>query len=288
MRFWKGLFDRKKRAHKLAPSHVSGISKDYQRVDPLRIGQGSDIGKARQTNEDTFLVLKSLVRTEPELLPVGLLIVADGMGGHSRGEEASSLATRVAASVIAREILLPVLAKQGSDIGNRPIHEILIEATMSANLAVSEMESDAGTTLTLALVLGHSSYVAHVGDTRAYYLDDNTLKQITQDHSLVNRLVELGQISSEEAHKHPQRSFLYRAVGQGSELKVDTHFQPLKDDSHLILCSDGLWNAVSEEEILDVIRSSPSPQEACNMLIGLANECGGEDNITVVVARINY
>jgi serine/threonine protein phosphatase PrpC len=76
-------------------------------------------------------------------------------------------------------------------------------------------------------------------------------------------------------------------VGQGSELKVDTYFQPLKDDSHLILCSDGLWNAVSEEEIVYVIRSSPSPQEACNMLIGLANECGGEDNITVVVARIN-
>jgi serine/threonine protein phosphatase PrpC len=288
MPLWNKLFDRKKRKQRSAPELEARIPKGHQGVDPFQIGQGSDIGRARQANEDAFLSLKSFIRTDTGFLPISLFIVADGMGGHSQGEEASSLATRVVAGVIVRDILLPVLTSRDSDIANRPIHEILIEAIMSANQEISEMESDAGTTLTSALVLGHSAYVAHVGDTRAYYLDDNGLKQITQDHSLVNRLVQLGQISTEEAQQHPQRNFLYRAVGQGPELKVDTYFQPLKNDSHLILCSDGLWNPVPEEEIVHTIRTSSSPQEACNRLIDRANDYGGEDNITVVMARIDY
>jgi serine/threonine protein phosphatase PrpC len=288
MRFWNKLFDRKKKSQKATPGPEAKISKDYRQVDPFQIGQGSDIGRARQANEDAFLTLKSFIRTEDELLPVSLFIVADGMGGHSKGEEASCLATKVAAGVVVRDILLPVLTRQDSHMPGRPIHEILVEATVSANEAVSELESDAGTTLTSALVLGHSAYVAHVGDTRAYYLDDNGLKQITQDHSLVNRLVQLGQISVQEAQRHPQRNFLYRAVGQGPELKVDTYFQPLKNDSLVILCTDGLWNTVSDEELVDVVRNSSSAQEACNRLIDRANEYGAEDNITVVLARINY
>lgn len=288
MRLWNKLFDTKKRIQQLGLGDRARISKDSRRADPLQIGQGSDIGKARQNNEDAFLVLKSLTGIGRELLPVGLFIVADGMGGHLEGEEASSLATRVAAGVIVEEILLPVLTSQELDIANRPVHEILTEATMFANQAVSDMQSDAGTTLTLALILGHSAYMAHVGDTRVYYLDDDGLRQITQDHSLVNRLVELGQISAQEAQQHPQRNYLYRALGQGPELKVDTYFQSLKDDSSLILCSDGLWNAVTEKKIVDVIRSSSSPQEACNRLIDRANECGGEDNITIVLAKVNY
>lgn len=288
MRLWNKLFDTKKRIQQLGLGDRARISKDSRRADPLQIGQGSDIGKARQNNEDAFLVLKSLTGIGRELLPVGLFIVADGMGGHLEGEEASSLATRVAAGVIVEEILLPVLTSQELDIANRPVHEILTEATMFANQAVSDMQSDAGTTLTLALVLGHSAYMAHVGDTRVYYLDNDGLQQITQDHSLVNRLVELGQISAQEAQQHPQRNYLYRALGQGPELKVDTYFQSLKDDSSLILCSDGLWNAVTEKQIVDVIRSSSSPQEACNRLIDRANECGGEDNITIVLAKVNY
>jgi serine/threonine protein phosphatase PrpC len=288
MHFWNKLFDRRKRTQEPATDHEARTPNGYQGVDPFQIGQGSDIGQTRQANEDAFLTLKSFIRTDTGLLPISLFTVADGMGGHSKGEEASSLATKIVAGVIVRDILLPVLTSRDSDIAHRPIHEILIEAIMSANQAISDMESDAGTTLTSALVLGHSAYVAHVGDTRAYYLNDNGLKQITQDHSLVNRLVQLGQISAREAQRHPQRNFLYRAVGQGPELGVDTYFQPLKKDSHLILCSDGLWNPVPEEEIVHTIRTSSSPQEACNRLIDRANDYGGEDNITVVMARIDY
>jgi serine/threonine protein phosphatase PrpC len=286
MRLWRKLSAEGNGTNKLVPRHKVTMSKDYQGIDSLQIGQGTDIGNAREANEDAYLVLKTL--TKPGLFPVGLLIVADGMGGHLEGEEASSLATKVSGGVVLREILLPALTSHESEIANRPIHEILTEAILSANQAVIEMESDAGTTLTVALVLGQSAYVAHVGDTRAYYLDDDGLQRITHDHSLVNRLVELGQISAQEAQQHPQRNFLYRALGQGPDVRADTYFQRLSDDSYLILCSDGLWNAVPEEEMVDVIRNSSSPQQACNRLIERANENGGDDNITILLARINY
>ena len=259
-----------------------------QRVNPLEIGQGTDIGKEREVNEDAFLTLKSLIGTDPEPLPLGLLVVADGMGGHVKGKEASSVAIRVTGGVIVRRILLPLLSSQATDVGSHPIQEVLTEATFSANEAVSKIGDDAGTTLTAVLVVGHSAYVSHIGDTRVYYLNDGELRQITQDHSVVTRLVQLGQISAQEALEHPQRNFLYRAVGQDSELEVDTHFQRVVEGSHLLVCSDGLWNQVSEQEILEVIGRSSSPQEACNRLIERANDGGGEDNITLLLARINY
>ncbi|NIN68218.1 MAG: SpoIIE family protein phosphatase [Anaerolineae bacterium] len=288
MSFWDKLLG--KRGSKREPTlpERATAPQPSQKADPLEIGQGTHIGRTREANEDTFLTLKSVIGDEADPLAVALLIVADGMGGHMKGQEASSLAIRVAGEVIVREALLPVLSRRASEIAIRPIHEILTEAAVSANQAVGEMESDAGTTLTCALVLGHSAYVAHVGDTRVYYLDDDGLQQITQDHSLVNRLTELGQISAQEAQHHPQRNFLYRALGQGHDLKVDTYSRRLETGSHLILCSDGLWSAVSDEEIVDVIGISCCPQEACNELIARANDHGGEDNITMILAKINY
>jgi protein phosphatase len=205
-----------------------------------------------------------------------------------KGQEASSTAIRVSSSVIVREILLPLLSSERTVAASRPVQEVLTEAIAAANRAISQLEGDPGTTLTSALVMGHSAYVAHVGDTRVYYLHQGELRQITQDHSLVERLVELGQISAAEAQDHPQRSTLYRAVGQGAELDVDTYFLRLQEDSYLLLCSDGLWNQVPEKEMVEVIGDSLSPQEACGRLIDRANDRGGEDNITLVVARVNY
>jgi serine/threonine protein phosphatase PrpC len=286
--FWDKLLGRRGRKRESTLPERATAPRPGQKADPLEIGQATDIGRTREANEDTFLTLKSVIGDESEPVAVALLIVADGMGGHMKGQEASSLAIRVAGEVIVRDVWLPVLSRRASEIAIRPIHEILTEAAVSANQAVAQMESDAGTTLTCVLVLGRSAYVAHVGDTRLYYLNDDGLHQITQDHSLVNRLAELGQISVQEAQHHPQRNFLYRAIGQGHELKVDTYSRRLETGSHLILCSDGLWGAVSEEEIVDVIRISSSPQEACNELIARANDHGGEDNITMILAKINY
>lgn len=282
------LFRRSGRKDEHSPARAVETAGKGQRVSPLEIGQATDIGKARELNEDAFFTLKLLIGTDSQPVPLALLVVADGMGGHAGGKEASSVGIRVASGVILREVLLPMLNNTPAEVASRPIQEILSEAISSANEAVSRIEADAGTTLTSALIVGHSAYMAHVGDSRAYYLDQGELRQITQDHSLVNRLVQLGQISTQEAQSHPQRNFLYRAVGQGPELEIDTYLQRLAKGSCLVLCSDGLWNQVTEQEIAEMIEGSSSSQEACDRLTERAIDRGGEDNITIVVARINY
>jgi serine/threonine protein phosphatase PrpC len=287
MGMWDRLLRRARKKERDSRDRERPAPDGHRRADPLEIAQGTDIGKIRKANEDAFLTVKSVIATDSEPLAVGLLMIADGMGGHAGGREASSRAIRVASGILTREILLPSLESPNS-VTSRPIQEILSEATMSANEAISRTGGDAGTTLASVIVIGHSAYVAHVGDTRVYYLNGRQLQRITQDHSLVTRLVELGQISPEEARHHPQRNFLYRAVGQGPELTVDTYFQRLAESSYLLLCSDGLWNQVSDEEMVEVIENTPSLQEACNLLIDRANTRGGEDNITVVLARVNY
>jgi serine/threonine protein phosphatase PrpC len=288
MGLWNRLFRRlpSKSQHRAARDTETAVTKE--RANPFDIGQASDIGNTREANEDAFFTFQAVGSMDAQPAPLALLMVADGMGGHVRGKEASSVATRVASGVILREVFLPMLGSRPAGPTSRPVHEILDEAISSANEAVSEIEGDTGTTLTSALIVGRSAYLAHVGDSRAYYLDRGELHQVTQDHSLVNRLVQLGQISADEAHNHPQRNYLYRAVGQGAELQTDTYLQRLAQGSLLILCTDGLWNEVTEQEIVDVVGTSASCQEAANRLTDRANDHGGEDNITVLIARINY
>jgi len=250
----------------------------------LTVAKTSDIGQARERNEDTFLVIDSTLQDDEGLMPLGLCIVADGMGGHHKGEIASSLAARVAASHLIQDILLPFLASQEQNSRLRPINEALIEAVEAANVAVYEQVPEAGTTLTVALIFGHKAYLAHVGDTRAYIFNQGTLHQITQDHSLVARLVELGQATPEEALTHAHRNVLYRAVGQAGSLEVDNYMQPLPVGSSLLLCSDGLWGMVSDEDIADVLMHALTPQKALERLIKMANQNGGDDNITAILA----
>ena len=140
-----------------------------------------------------------------------------------------------------------------------------------------------GTTLTCALVIDSRAYLAHVGDSRAYLYYNQELKQITRDHSYVDKLVELGQISAEAAAVHPQRNVLYRAVGQGDQLEIDIHLLDLPNGSRLLLCSDGLWGMLSDSIIQAMLASARSPQDACQELIAAANEAGGRDNITAIV-----
>jgi protein phosphatase len=132
-------------------------------------------------------------------------------------------------------------------------------------------------------VINSRAYLAHVGDSRAYLYYNQELRQITRDHSYVDKLVELGQISAEAAAVHPQRNVLYRAVGQGEQLEIDIHLLDLPGGSRLLLCSDGLWGMLSDNIIQAVLASAHTPQEACQELIAAANEAGGRDNITAVV-----
>lgn len=253
----------------------------------LTVAKTSDIGQVRERNEDSFLAIDVTLQNDNGLVPLGLYIVADGMGGHQKGEVASSLAAQVCARHIMQDVFLPFLSGREQDGPRRPINEALIQAVQSANVAVHQQVPEAGTTLTMALVFGHKAYVAHVGDSRAYVFNQATLRQITQDHSLVARLVELGQATPEEALTHTHRNVLYRAIGQAGSLEVDTYLQPLPVGSCLLLCSDGLWGMVSDKEIADILTYAPTPHRALEQLVATANRNGGEDNITAVLVVVD-
>lgn len=250
----------------------------------LRIGCASHVGRVRTHNEDASLVLT--VDQLGHLAPAesfGLFILADGMGGHQAGEVASLLAGRTVAQCLVADILIPYLGNAERAAAHKPIIDAMGDAIQVADKAVRDGVVGGGTTLTSVLIMGEHIYVAHVGDSRAYLLTDNGLRQITRDHSLVDRLVEMGQITPAEALYHPHRNILYRAVGQGDGLEVDTYVEPLLPHSQVLLCSDGLWGMVEDARIAAILSRNLPPQEACEMLIEAANQAGGKDNITVMV-----
>lgn len=251
----------------------------------FEIGWATDVGRMRDHNEDSALVIAAAQDGDDLRPSFGLFIVADGMGGHRAGEVASSLAARVTAHHVGRRCYLPSLVGSERDADQPALTEVLVGAVRAANDAVSQQVPGGGTTLTCALVLGSQAYVAHVGDSRAYLLNDAGLEQITHDHSLVDRLVETGQLTRDEAAVHPQRNVLYRAVGQSSALEVDTHVRRIPPGEHLLLCSDGLWDMVDGADIVALITEAPSLQEACESLVAAANEAGGRDNVTAILWR---
>jgi serine/threonine protein phosphatase PrpC len=167
------------------------------------------------------------------------------------------------------------------------LQEMMQEGVLEAHRAISKQAIGGGTTLTATLIVGDQMTIAHVGDSRAYSIHQNgNLELLTHDHSLVKRLEELGQITAEEAASHPQRNVLYRALGQGEPFDPDIVTAPMPHGGHLLICSDGLWGVVEQENILAMILTSPSPQQACVRLIEAANLAGGPDNISAIVARM--
>jgi protein phosphatase len=182
-------------------------------------------------------------------------------------------------------LYLPILINQEHDTAQPALNELLMEAVQAANRAVAEQVPGGGTTLTCALVLGPRAYIAHVGDSRAYIVTEERLEQITHDHSLVDRLVELGQLTRDEAAIHPQKNVLYRAVGQSGFLEADTPVRTIPYGGRLLLCSDGLWSQVSETDMAQIVATAPSLQVACDSLIDAAKQAGGPDNITAILVE---
>ncbi|MFQ3536356.1 MAG: Stp1/IreP family PP2C-type Ser/Thr phosphatase [Aggregatilineales bacterium] len=248
----------------------------------LLYGLNSHQGMVRNNNEDASFALLSAQQGACAMPDFGLFVVADGMGGHERGERASSLAVRVVSQHLLQDFYLKRLA--GED--DLYIGEILTKALEKANQAVAREVPDSGTTLTAAVIQGSIGYFGHVGDCRAYCVMQDGIVQLTKDHSLVQRLIDLDHLTPDEAAVHPQRNVLYRAIGQNESLEIDSFMKPLEEGSRLLLCSDGLWNLVSEERIWQVVNNSSTPQEACDRLVELANEKGGNDNITVILIQL--
>lgn len=253
----------------------------------LIYGLASDIGQIRNNNQDAVNAFFSANISAGGPPDFGLFVVADGMGGHHDGEKASAIASRVVAKHVTSTFLLPVLEEHADDDPNeRPvIGEILNEAMQKANRAIFDQIPEGGTTATAAAILGDLVHIAHVGDSRAYLITSDGIEQITRDHSLVQRLIELDQLTQEEAAVHPQRNVLYKALGQSENVEVDGVIRRLPPGSRLLLCSDGLWNQVSESVMKDIVLSAPNPQDACDKLITAANDRGGPDNITVIIIQ---
>jgi protein phosphatase len=250
------------------------------------IGVGQHVGQVRPHNEDVLLVFTGQLGGLEPMPNFGLFIVADGMGGHSLGERASGLAARTIAASALNQVLPSLLADPQADVERPLLTEVMEAAMAAANRAVVNGVPEGGTTLTGALIIGDQMVLCHVGDTRAYLLQEGHLEQLTRDHSLVQRLKELGQITDDEAAVHPQRSVLYRAVGQGEGLEVDLISRRLTPGTILLLCSDGLWSLVPDHLILETIHQAASIQAACEALVQAANEAGGPDNITAIMIQM--
>ncbi len=285
----------------------------------LTAADKSDVGKQREQNEDcAYKRIESSDEGDR-----GLFVVADGMGGYKAGEVASKLAIETISQnldsffkPIADQPTIkldvstmkespqkaPVAEENGKQktrkLTETPVafvaEEQLKTAIQQANSAIvryGEKKSSArglGSTVTAALIQNNNAYIANVGDSRTYLLRGKKLAPITRDHSLVARLVESNQIDPDEIYTHPQRNLIYRSLGAGHKtVEVDIFHETLKPDDVLLLCSDGLWEMVHQPDLLRLLSEESSPQKICDQLIDLANENGGEDNITAVVIHVN-
>jgi len=243
----------------------------------VRLGAGTDIGMTRAVNEDCYTA--ALAPNAP-FGGDALLAVADGMGGHNAGEVASEMAI----SGLRERLCLRGCARAPeavADAMRRSFEEISRDVFADPRPETRGM----GTTLTAAAIIGSRVIIAHVGDSRAYVLRGSHIQQLTTDHSVVAEPVERGVVTTEEARSHPLRNRITRAIGTKPEAQVDTRVCEIGEGDALILCSDGLTNKMSDDEIADLIRKF-DPETASRLAIETANERGGEDNITVVIARI--
>lgn len=248
-------------------------------------GVNTDIGMVRSNNQDALYAMFSVNVSAADVPDFGLFIVADGMGGHHDGEKASATASRVIGKHLVENFYLKLLNHR-EDADKPIISEVMNEAFHKANDAVAESVPEGGTTATAMVLLGDLAYFGHVGDSRAYILTSEGCEQITRDHSLVQRLIELDQLTPEEALTHPQRNVLYRALGQNEMLEVDTITRRVPAGSRIVLCSDGLWNEIPEFALQQIIHSSKTPQDASDRLIQAAKDRGGRDNITAITIQI--
>ncbi|MEN1759490.1 Stp1/IreP family PP2C-type Ser/Thr phosphatase [Anoxynatronum sibiricum] len=240
----------------------------------MRTGVCTDAGKIREINQDDYGILEN---------GYGLYIVADGMGGHQCGEVASRMAV---------EAVLEHVRKYASpDLDNVAAEGLLFEAIQRANRRIldhARLEpscSGMGTTLTALFHSPERSIVGHVGDSRAYLLRNNTLTQLTRDHSLVAELYLRGEITEAEAMNHPQKHVITRALGISDTIKTDFLSIELQTHDQVLLCTDGLTNMVSDADITLTVLQAANEQEAARNLVELANKQGGHDNITVLLVN---
>lgn len=265
----------------------------YQRALRQSPGYLTHQGKKREHNEDYVGVFQLALDQTGSAAPVGLYVVADGMGGQAAGEFASKGSVQQAFVQFINKQVLPDLQRSTRRLDTATFatpQEQLENLVQVANQLVfnanQSSNTNRGTTLTAALVIGDDAYIANVGDSRTYLLRNNQLQQITHDHSLVFSLFKAGQITEEEIYSHPRKNEIHRSIGDRAQVQVDTFSHSLLPGDKLLLCSDGLWEMVRNAPIQQILASTATPQAICDQLIRMANDNGGEDNITAIVVAL--
>ena len=235
----------------------------------------SDVGKAREINEDYFYI--SYPDDE-----VQLYILADGMGGYNGGEIASKLAVTTAKNYI--------ITNYSSSINSKEeLLELVKAASQYANMCVyekaksSEELSNMGTTLDICLIYQSRAYISHIGDSRVYRKRKDFFRKLTKDHSYVQQLVDEGKITKEESENHPKKNMLMKALGISTFIDPDVMIKGFVKGDVILMCSDGLTNMISEDEIVKIINENPT--DATKLLVQKANDMGGKDNVTAVIIR---
>ncbi|MBQ6752841.1 MAG: Stp1/IreP family PP2C-type Ser/Thr phosphatase [Clostridia bacterium] len=238
----------------------------------MRISAKTDVGKVRPNNQDSYAAGEFQNG-------VTWVVVCDGMGGYRGGNIASSAAVKT--------ISERITGSYRENMTSSSIKNLLVTSITNANFEIFDMASaneelkGMGTTVVAALITKKAIYIAHAGDSRAYLVSDGKLRQVTKDHSVVQELVDSGEITREQAMDHPQKNLITRALGVEEIVKVDFTVEDIKGDETLLICTDGLTNEVTEDEILRVLSEKPF-EEVADTLVDMANENGGNDNITAV------
>ncbi|HTM46561.1 MAG TPA: Stp1/IreP family PP2C-type Ser/Thr phosphatase [Polyangiaceae bacterium] len=253
-------------------------------MKPLRIevaGQ-TDIGRKRTHNEDSFAVFSHL----------GLYIVADGMGGHASGEVASKMAIDTMGQFFENTSQDPERTWPYKMDRSKGYEENrLVCAVKLSNLRIFETaqkntkQRGMGTTVVSLFAVEDGVYISHVGDSRVYRIRDGKIEQLTEDHSLLNDYKKMKKLSPEEIESFPHKNVIVRALGMKDTVKVDTRFELPREGDVMLLCSDGLAGPVSDDQMLDIVQKNPDLPTAAARMIAQANEAGGPDNITCVLAR---
>jgi serine/threonine protein phosphatase PrpC len=245
----------------LSPDNLDQIPSSKVR-ESLEAGTAQSIGLERENNEDSVFMMYGASYGEEALPEFGLFCVADGAGGLGHGELASSI------------------EETDSELG---IEDIARQAIEYANAQVIESANGGVTTLTVAMLINGQMVIGHVGDSRAYMVENGRPRLLTRDHSYSWRLVEIGQITPEEAMEHPKRNQLWNAVGQGNNLVIEIDTYPQPHGGYLLICSDGLWGEVPESELSSAVALYEEPNQACEEMVRAANAAGGPDNITALL-----
>ena len=241
----------------------------------------TDVGLKRDLNEDNMLMIEA---EDSNFGPYGIYVVADGLGGHVAGEVASQVTV---------DTIQQQHEQNPPSLGATAIEEWLRDTTTAANEAVlkhqdqNEEGKKMGSTIIMAFVTDHTAHIINVGDSRAYYVNHETVRQVSVDHSLVERLVQIGQITREEARTHKQRNVIYSTLGEKRKLEIGYYQIELNPGDRLLLCSDGLSEKLPDEEILKISHHQDDPALAIQMLVEAAKQAGGEDNITAMLIQMN-